>query len=218
MTEPIRTAVFPVAGLGTRFLPVTKAIPKEMLPVVDRPLIQYAVDEAREAGIEHFVFVTGRNKQVIEDHFDRQFELEETLRKNGKEKELAQLEIDRPPPGAASFTRQQLPAGLGHAVWCAREIVGRKPFAVMLPDMLMQSTPGCLAQLTAVYDEIGGNLISLSECEPDKTDQYGIVASARLKASPFTSPKWSRSRSPRMRRQTYTSMAAISFRRSCSVT
>ena len=185
MTEPIRTAVFPVAGLGTRFLPATKAIPKEMLPVVDRPLIQYAVDEAREAGIEHFVFVTGRNKQVIEDHFDRQFELEETLRKNGKEKELAQLEIDRPPPGAASFTRQQLPAGLGHAVWCAREIVGRKPFAVMLPDMLMQSTPGCLAQLTAVYDEIGGNLISLSECEPDKTDQYGIVALGEAKGLAF---------------------------------
>lgn len=176
MPEAIRTAVFPVAGLGTRFLPATKAIPKEMLPVVDRPLIQYAVDEAREAGIEHFVFVTGRNKEVIEDHFDRQFELEVTLQERGKEGELKQLETDKLPPGAASFTRQQIPAGLGHAVWCAREIVGRQPFAVILPDMLMHSSPGCLAQMTAAYNEIGGNLISLSECEPDKTSQYGIVA------------------------------------------
>lgn len=176
MPEPIRTAVFPVAGLGTRFLPATKAIPKEMLPVVDRPLIQYAVDEAREAGIEHFVFVTGRNKEVIEDHFDRQFELELTLRERGKSEELKQLELDKPPPGAASFTRQQVPAGLGHAVWCAREIVGKQPFAVILPDMVMQSNPGCLAQMTAAYREVGGNLLSLSECEPNKTDQYGIVA------------------------------------------
>ncbi len=175
MPEAIRTAVFPVAGLGTRFLPATKAIPKEMLPVVDRPLIQYAVDEAREAGIEHFVFVTGRNKEVIEDHFDRQFELEVTLRERGKQDELKRLELDKPPPGASSFTRQQIPAGLGHAVWCAREIVGRQPFAVLLPDMLMQSTPGCLAQMTAAYNEIGGNLLSLSECPPDRTGQYGIV-------------------------------------------
>jgi len=176
MPEPIRTAVLPVAGLGTRFLPATKSIPKEMLPVVDRPLIQYAVDEAREAGIEHFVFVTGRNKQVIEDHFDRQFELEVTLQERGKSDELAQLEHDKLPPGAASFTRQQLPAGLGHAVWCAREIVGRQPFAVILPDMLMQSAPGNLAQMVSAYGEIGGNILSLSECEPDKTNQYGIVA------------------------------------------
>jgi UTP--glucose-1-phosphate uridylyltransferase len=175
MPEAIRTAVFPVAGLGTRFLPATKAVPKEMLPVVDRPLIQYAVDEAREAGIEHFVFVTGRNKEVIEDHFDRQFELEVTLRERGKQDELKRLELDKPPPGASSFTRQQVPAGLGHAVWCAREIVGHQPFAVLLPDMLMQSAPGCLAQMTAAYNEIGGNLLSLSECAPDRTDQYGIV-------------------------------------------
>jgi UTP--glucose-1-phosphate uridylyltransferase len=167
--------VFPVAGLGTRFLPATKAVPKEMLPVVDRPLIQYAVDEAREAGIEHFVFVTGRNKEVIEDHFDRQFELEVTLRERGKTGELKQLELDKPPPGASSFTRQQVPAGLGHAVWCAREIVGHQPFAVLLPDMLMQSEPGCLAQMTNAYNEIGGNLLSLSECEPERTDQYGMV-------------------------------------------
>ncbi len=185
MPEAIRTAVFPVAGLGTRFLPATKAIPKEMLPVVDRPLIQYAVDEAREAGIEHFVFVTGRNKQVIEDHFDRQFELEVTLRERGKKGELKQLELDKPPPGAASFTRQQIPAGLGHAVWCAREIVGRQAFAVILPDMLMHSTPGCLAQMTAAYAEIGGNLISLSECEPEQTSQYGIVALGEAKGPAY---------------------------------
>ena len=175
MPNPVRTAVFPVAGLGTRFLPATKAVPKEMLPVVDRPLIQYAVDEAREAGIEHFVFVTGRNKEVIEDHFDRQFELEVTLKERGKDAELQQLELDKPPPGASSFTRQQLPAGLGHAVWCAREIVGHQPFAVLLPDMLMQSDPGCLAQMTAAYDQLGGNVIALSECPADLTDQYGIV-------------------------------------------
>ncbi|MCW5697132.1 MAG: UTP--glucose-1-phosphate uridylyltransferase [Bauldia sp.] len=176
MPEPVRTAVFPVAGLGTRFLPATKAVPKEMLPVVDRPLIQYAVDEAREAGIEHFVFVTGRNKSVIEDHFDIQIELEATLRERGKKAELAKLEADRPPPGATTFTRQQLPAGLGHAVWCARAIVGNQPFAVLLPDMLMQSAPGCLAQMMNAYHQVGGNLVSVSECEPDQTDQYGIVA------------------------------------------
>lgn len=175
MPDPVRIAVFPVAGLGTRFLPATKAVPKEMLPIVDRPLIQYAVDEARGAGIEHFVFVTGRNKQIIEDHFDHQFELEATLRERGKDDELRQLEADTPPPGATSFTRQQVPAGLGHAVWCARDIVGDKPFAVILPDMLMHSDPGCMAQMTTAYDEVGGNLISLSECEPDQTHQYGIV-------------------------------------------
>jgi len=185
MPDPIRTAVFPVAGLGTRFLPATKAVPKEMLPVVDRPLIQYAVDEAREAGIEHFVFVTGRNKQVIEDHFDRQFELETTLRERGKDEELRRLDLDRPAPGEASFTRQQIPAGLGHAVWCAREIVGRQPFAVILPDMLMQSSPGCLSQMAAAYNELGGNFISLSECEPDKTNQYGIVELGAAKGAAF---------------------------------
>jgi UTP--glucose-1-phosphate uridylyltransferase len=174
--SPIRTAVFPVAGLGTRFLPATKAVPKEMLPVVDRPLIQYAVDEAREAGIEHFVFVTGRNKAVIEDYFDIQIELEATLRQRGKMEDLKQLHADKPPPGAASFTRQQVPAGLGHAVWCAREIVGNQPFAVLLPDMLMQSVPGCLSEMVTAYREIGGNILSLSECEPDRTHQYGIVS------------------------------------------
>lgn len=168
--------MFPVAGLGTRFLPATKAMPKEMLTVVDRPLIQYAVDEAREAGIEHLVFVTGRGKGIIEDHFDIQIELQATLRERGKTRELEALARDQPPPGAASFTRQQVPAGLGHAVWCARELVGNAPFAVLLPDMLMQSEPGCLAQMVATYNETGGNVIALSECDPAHTDQYGIVA------------------------------------------
>ena len=136
MDKPIRKAVLPVAGLGTRFLPATKAIPKEMLTVVDRPILQHVVDEAREAGIEHFIFVTGRNKAVIEDHFDTAYELEDTLKRRGKEREYAALMADLPPAGAASFTRQQAPLGLGHAVWCAREIVGAEPFAVLLPDMV----------------------------------------------------------------------------------
>ncbi|MCC6736023.1 MAG: UTP--glucose-1-phosphate uridylyltransferase [Bauldia sp.] len=176
MPEAVRIAVFPVAGLGTRFLPATKTIPKEMLPVVDRPLIQYAVDEAREAGIEHFVFVTGRNKSVIEDYFDIQYELEATLDARNKHKEVEKLHNDKLPPGAASFTRQQIPAGLGHAVWCAKEIVGGRPFAVILPDMLLQSDPGCLAQMVEAHREVGGNILALSECDPDKTNQYGIVA------------------------------------------
>ena len=176
MPDPIRTAVFPVAGLGTRFLPVTKAVPKEMLPIVDRPAIQYVVDEAREAGIQHFVFVTGRNKGMIEDHFDVQAELEATLRERGKIKELEMLARDLPAPGQTSFTRQQVPLGLGHAVWCAREVVGGRPFAVLLPDMLMQGAPGCLAQMLATYAETGGNLVGLGECAPDQTRQYGIVA------------------------------------------
>src|SRR5882724_5373312 len=153
----IRKAVFPVAGLGTRFLPATKAMPKEMLPVVDRPLIQHVVDEARQAGIEHFIFVTGRNKSVIEDHFDRQFELEMTLRERQKRAELALLSHDLPAPGTTSFTRQQEPLGLGHAVWCARELVGREPFALVLPDMLM--SPGCLTQMLTAYEKHGGNVI-----------------------------------------------------------
>ena len=139
MRERVRIAVFPVAGLGTRFLPATKAMPKEMLPVVDRPLIQYAVDEAREAGIEHFVFVTGRNKGVIEDHFDQQYELEKTLEMRGKTEALEDLHKDLPMAGRTSFTRQQEPLGLGHAVWCAREIVRGEPFALLLPDMLMKA-------------------------------------------------------------------------------
>src|SRR3981189_2220902 len=150
---PIRKAVFPVAGLGPRFLPATKAMPKEMLPVVDRPLIQHVVDEARQAGIEHFIFVTGRSKAVIEDHFDRQIELEATLTERGRKADLDLLSQDLPEPGTASFTRQQSPMGLGHAVWCARELVGDEPFALLLPDVLVQNDRGCLAQMMDVYKE-----------------------------------------------------------------
>src|SRR5262249_53997393 len=143
----IRKAIFPVAGLGTRFLPATKAMPKEMLPVVDRPLIQHVVDEARQAGIDHFIYVTGGNKSVREDHFARQFELELTLMEGGKKTELASLSEDLPAAGTVSFTRQQSPLGLGHAVWCARELVGREPFALLLPDVLGQSSRGCLSPI-----------------------------------------------------------------------
>src|SRR6476469_5971718 len=153
----IRKAIFPVAGLGTRFLPATKAMPKEMLPVVDRPLIQHVVDEAREAGIEHFIFVTGRNKSVIEDHFDRQFELEVTLTERGKTAELELLSDAMPEAGTASFTRQQSPLGLGHAVWCARELVGDEPFALLLPDVLVQHERGCLAQMIDAAQTLDGN-------------------------------------------------------------
>lgn len=175
MADRVRTAVFPVAGLGTRFLPATKAMPKEMLPVVDRPLIQYAVDEARDAGIEHFVFVTGRNKGVIEDHFDRQFELEYTLEQRGKTDELAELREDLPQPGRSSFTRQQEPLGLGHAVWCARELVGNNPFALLLPDMLIKAAPGALSQMMSAYEERGGNIIAVEEVNPKDVSSYGIV-------------------------------------------
>jgi UTP--glucose-1-phosphate uridylyltransferase len=175
--KPIRKAVFPVAGLGTRFLPATKAIPKEMLTVVDRPLIQHVVDEAREAGIEHFIFVTGRNKSPIEDHFDRQFELEATLRERGKKVELALLEQDLPAAGATSFTRQQWPLGLGHAVWCARELVGREPFALLLPDVLVQGKPSCLAQMIGAYNELkeAANIIAVEEVPQDQVSSYGVV-------------------------------------------
>lgn len=171
----IRKAVFPVAGLGTRFLPATKAIPKEMLTVVDRPVIQHVVDEAREAGIEHFIFVTGRNKNVIEDHFDKQFELEATLRERNKYKELAILEAETPAAGATSFTRQQSPLGLGHAVWCARDIVGDEPFALLLPDMLHHGVKPCLAEMITAYEEKGGNIVGVYPVTPEETNQYGIV-------------------------------------------
>jgi UTP--glucose-1-phosphate uridylyltransferase len=175
MHTPVRKAVFPVAGLGTRFLPATKAMPKEMLTVVDRPLIQYAVDEARAAGIEHCIFVTGRNKGIIEDHFDQAIELEAALRERGRKEALAELARDLLPPGMSSFTRQQVPHGLGHAVWCARDLVGDEPFAVILPDMLMQGEPNCLAQMTAVYAKTGRNVVAVEECDPALTNQYGIV-------------------------------------------
>lgn len=179
MTKKIRKAVFPVAGLGTRFLPATKAIPKEMLTVVDRPVIQHVVDEARAAGIEHFIFVTGRNKNVIEDHFDKQFELEATLRARGKNAELAKLEQDTPAAGATSFTRQQEPLGLGHAVWCARDIVGDEPFALLLPDMLHLGEKPCLAEMIDAYGRSGGNLIGVYPVADEETHQYGIVDVAR---------------------------------------
>jgi UTP--glucose-1-phosphate uridylyltransferase len=178
MTKRIRKAVFPVAGLGTRFLPATKSVPKEMMTVVDRPVLQHVVDEAREAGIEHFIFITGRNKGVIEDHFDIAYELEETLQKRGKRKEWEALKADLPAAGATSFTRQQEPLGLGHAVWCAREIVGDEPFAVLLPDMVtMASSQGrCLAQCVAAYEKHGGNIIAVEEVPLDETHQYGVVS------------------------------------------
>ena len=176
MPKRVRTAVFPVAGLGTRFLPATKAMPKEMLTVVDRPLIQYAVDEAREAGIEHFVFVTGRNKGVIEDHFDRQFELETTLEARGKEEALSELRKELPSAGRTSFTRQQEPLGLGHAVWCARDIVGDNPFALLLPDMVFRANPGVLKQMMDAYERTGGNIVGVEECDPSEGSSYGIVA------------------------------------------
>ena len=171
----VRKAVFPVAGLGTRFLPATKAVPKEMLTVVDRPVIQHVVDEAKAAGIEHFIFVTGRNKGVIEDHFDSQFELERTLAERGKTKELEQLVAELPRPGQASFTRQQAPHGLGHAVWCAREIVGEEPFALLLPDMLHFAPKPCLADLIEASQAHGGNHLAVSPVPEDQTHLYGIV-------------------------------------------
>ncbi|MTD94195.1 UTP--glucose-1-phosphate uridylyltransferase GalU [Hyphomicrobium sp. xq] len=173
--QRIRKAVFPVAGLGTRFLPATKAVPKEMLPVVDRPVIQHVVDEARSAGIEHFVFVTGRNKSAIEDHFDRQPELEATLSERGKKYELAALAEALPEAGRTSFTRQQAPLGLGHAVWCARDIIGDEPFALLLPDMLHYGDKPCLAEMIEAYNEYGGNHIAVSPVPDSETHQYGIV-------------------------------------------
>lgn len=175
MTRKIRKAVLPVAGLGTRFLPATKAVPKEMLTVVDKPVVQYVVEEAMEAGIEHFVFVTGRNKGVIEDHFDIQVELEATLRERGKTAELKSLEEMLPAAGATSFTRQQEPLGLGHAVWCARDIVGDEPFALLLPDMIMRDNIGCLSGMVDLYGKVGGNVVAVGECEPDQAHRYGIV-------------------------------------------
>jgi UTP--glucose-1-phosphate uridylyltransferase len=177
MAARVRKAVFPVAGLGTRFLPATKAMPKEMLTVVDRPLIQHVVDEARDAGIEHFIFVTGRNKSVIEDHFDRQLELEEVLAARGKTAELEALTADLPDAGSTSFTRQQEPLGLGHAVWCARELVGNEPFALLLPDVLVR-TPGkgCLAQMLEVYADRGGNVLAVEPVPDDQVKNYGVVS------------------------------------------
>ena len=172
--KPIRKAVFPVAGLGTRFLPATKAIPKEMLPIVDSPLIQYAVNEAREAGIEQMIFVTGRGKSAIEDHFDIAYELEKTMTERGKD--LSVLEPTRLGPGNCAYVRQQEPMGLGHAIWCARDIVGNEPFAIFLPDEFMHGSPGCMAQMVDAYHRLGGNIISVLEVPKDKVSSYGVIA------------------------------------------
>jgi UTP--glucose-1-phosphate uridylyltransferase len=174
----VKKAVFPVAGLGTRFLPATKAVPKEMMTVVDKPVLQYVVDEAVEAGIEHFVFVTGRNKGVIEDYFDIQFELEATLKARNKKAEISLLESILPKAGTASFTRQQEPLGLGHAAWCARDIVGNEPFALLLPDMIMKSEQSCMKGMVELYGISGGNVIAVEECAPELAHRYGIVAIA----------------------------------------
>jgi UTP--glucose-1-phosphate uridylyltransferase len=173
MFKPLRKAVFPVGGLGTRFLPATKAMPKEMLPVVDRPLIQYAVDEALEAGIEQMIFVTGRGKSAIEDHFDIAYELETTMSSRGKSLDV--LDATRLRPGAVAYVRQQEPMGLGHAVWCARDIVGDEPFAVLLADDFMVGKPGCLRQMVEAYNKVGGNLICAEEVPDDQTHRYGII-------------------------------------------
>lgn len=182
--KPIKKAVFPVAGLGTRFLPATKAIPKELLPIVDRPLIQYAVDEAREAGIEQMIFVTGRGKTAIVEHFDIAYELETTLSERGKS--LAVLEPTRATPGDIITVRQQVPMGLGHAIWCARAIVGDEPFAIFLPDELMVGKPGCMKQMVDAYNTVGGNLISVLEVPQEAVSSYGVIAPGRQLSDTLT--------------------------------
>ena len=172
--KPIRKAVFPVAGQGTRFLPATKAVPKEMLPIIDRPLIQYAVDEAREAGIEELIFVTGRGKTAIVEHFDTAFELEATMTARGKS--LSVLDDTRVQPGSLLTVRQQVPMGLGHAVWCARAVVGDEPFAIFLPDELMHGSPGCMKQMVDAYNQVGGNMISVLEVPREEVSSYGVIA------------------------------------------
>ena len=175
MHKSVRKAVFPVAGLGTRFLPATKAMPKEMLPIVDKPLIHYAVEEAKAAGIEEFFFVTSRGKSAIDDHFDRAYELEATLRERGKEDVLEELEARLPEPGQIAYTRQQTPLGLGHAVWCARSLVGDEPFAVLLADDLMVCEQPCLAQMVEAYERTGGNLAAIIEVPRAHTSRYGVL-------------------------------------------
>jgi UTP--glucose-1-phosphate uridylyltransferase len=175
MSTPVRKAVFPVAGLGTRFLPATKAMPKEMLPVVDKPLIQYAVEEAQAAGIEQFIFVTGRGKSALEDHFDHSYELEATLRERGKAAEIVAINSWMPKPGQLSYTRQQRPLGLGHAVWCARDLVGDEPFAVLLADDLILGRTPCLKQMVEAREKVGGNLIAVMDVPRAHTKRYGIL-------------------------------------------
>ncbi|WP_420470396.1 UTP--glucose-1-phosphate uridylyltransferase GalU [Brevundimonas sp. FT23042] len=174
-TRRLRKAVLPVAGLGTRVLPGTKTTPKELLNVVDRPILSYIVEEAREAGIEHIVFVTGRSKGAIEDYFDHQIELEAQLAAKGKTEILAMMNAELAQAGEMSFTRQMQPKGLGHAVWCARDIIGDEPFAVILPDVIVDGQPGALKQLADVYAEIGGNVIGVEQVPESETHKYGIV-------------------------------------------
>ncbi len=175
MSSEVRTAVFPVAGLGTRFLPATKSIPKELLPIVDRPLIQYAVDEARAAGIENLIFVTGRGKGAIEDHFDVSYELETTLAAHGKSYELEQLKALRPGPGRVAYVRQMQPLGLGHAVWCARHLIGDQPFALLLADELILSDPPSIGAMIKVHETFGGNVVLVDEVPQERTNRYGII-------------------------------------------
>ncbi len=174
--KKIRKAVLPVAGLGTRVLPATKTIPKEMMPVVDRPALHYVVDEAREAGIEHFVFVTGRNKGAIEDYFDRAYELEATLRDKNKTDILDRITSEIPEAGTTSFVRQQSPLGLGHAIWCARDVIGDEPFAILLPDVLVKGSPSCLAQMVEAYNQVGGNIIAVDPVPMERVSSYGVIA------------------------------------------
>lgn len=175
MKQRIRKAVFPVAGLGTRFLPATKAMPKEMLTLVDRPLIQHAVDEARAAGIEQFIFVTSRGKGALEDHFDNNNDLKRTLEARDKQKELAILQSTEIPSGELLFTRQRDPLGLGHAVWCARHLVGREPFAILLADDVVQAKTPCLKQMMDAYEEVGGNVVAVVDVPREQTNKYGIL-------------------------------------------
>jgi UTP--glucose-1-phosphate uridylyltransferase len=176
--QKVRKAVFPVGGLGTRFLPATKAMPKEMLTVVDKPLIQYAVDEAREAGIEQMIFVTGRGKSAIEDHFDISYELETTMTDRGKS--LDAIQSTRFAPGEVIYVRQQDPIGLGHAIWCARHIIGDEPFAIFLPDELMDGTPGCMKAMVDAYDRVGGNIVCGYEVPPEETHKYGVITPGKV--------------------------------------
>ena len=179
MIKKLRKAVLPVAGLGTRFLPATKATAKEMLPVVDKPLLQYAVEEARAAGIEQFCLVTGRGKTAMVEHFDVAYELEATLRERDKTEALAALEGAQCEPGSITTVRQQVPLGLGHAIWCARTFVGDDPFAILLPDDLVLADTPCLAQLASVYYETGGNVVAVAEVPPEQTNRYGILKVGR---------------------------------------
>ncbi|MCG8547788.1 MAG: UTP--glucose-1-phosphate uridylyltransferase GalU [Alphaproteobacteria bacterium] len=175
MSKPVRKAIFPVGGLGTRFLPATKALPKEMLPVVDKPLIQYAVEEAAAAGIEEFIFVTGRGKYAIEDHFDVSYELDQTLAERNKTDLLEELQSWLPKPGQIAYTRQMQPLGLGHAVWCARDFIADEPFAILLADDLVMADTPCLKQLVDVHAETGGNVVAVMDVPRDQTDRYGIL-------------------------------------------